>query len=146
MAAVVALTVRLIPACGSAGRVVQVPSQAVAPVIVAPPSVAVVPAGVSRLPAGESHDLRAPQSRPGRDDRDDRVRGLRPVGLVDDRDVIFARSADAVGGQVDAVWVLDRNRFDLPRRAEGERLDAVSLRGDRIAPAAAAGSGTIVAV
>lgn len=48
MAAVVALTVRLIPACGSAGRAVQAPFQVVAPVIVAPPSVAVVP---WRLPA-----------------------------------------------------------------------------------------------
>ena len=65
MAAVVALTVRLIPAPGSAGRVLHVPSQGVPPVIVAPPSVALVPPGVSRLPAGESHDLRVLHPRPG---------------------------------------------------------------------------------
>src|SRR4249920_1621549 len=43
MAAVVALTVRLIPARGSAGRALHFPSQGVSPVIAAPPSVALAP-------------------------------------------------------------------------------------------------------
>src|SRR6266568_9598134 len=94
------------------------------------------PPGVSRLPAGESHDLRTPHPRAGRDDRDGGIRRARAVCLVDDREVILARRADAVGGQVDAVRVVDLGGLDLPRRAEGERFDAVSLRVDHIAVAA----------
>jgi hypothetical protein len=37
----------------------------------------------------------------------------RPLRLVDDRDVIFASSADAIGAQVDAVRIPDRNGLDL---------------------------------
>src|ERR1022692_193813 len=44
MAAVAALTVRLIPARGSAGGALHFPSQGVSPVIGAPPSVALAPA------------------------------------------------------------------------------------------------------
>ena len=44
-------------------------------------------------------------------------RTFRFLKLVDDRDVIHAGTADAVGGQVDAVRIPDRNGPDLPRRA-----------------------------
>src|SRR5437868_6552240 len=63
------------------------------------------PPGVSRLPAGEGHDLRVLALRARRDDRDGGIRSARAVCLVDDRDVIPARPADAVGGHVDAAWV-----------------------------------------
>src|SRR5215831_1853530 len=43
MAAVVALTVSVIPVCGSTGTVLHFPFQGVSPVMVAPPSVASVP-------------------------------------------------------------------------------------------------------
>ena len=85
------------------------------------------PPGVSRLPAGESHDLRTSHPRAGRDDRDGGIRRARAVCLVDDCEVILARRADAIGGQVDAVRVVDLGGLDLPRRAEGERFDAVSF-------------------
>src|SRR5262249_42755097 len=61
------------------------------------------------------------------------VGGARAVGLVDDGDVVGAGGADAVGGQVEAGRVVDLDGFDLPGRAEGERLYAVPLRVDRIA-------------
>src|SRR6266705_2702356 len=87
------------------------------------------PRGVPRLPAGESHDLRTLQPWARRDDRYGRIRSPRPVCLVDDRDVILARAAGAIGGQVDAVRIPDRHGLDLPRRAQAERSDAIPLRG-----------------
>src|SRR6185437_12197797 len=58
-----------------------------------------VPPGVSRLPAGQGYHLRALHSWAGRDDRDGGIGGTGAVCLVDDRDVIGARPADAIGGQ-----------------------------------------------
>ena len=93
MAAVVALTVRLTLARGSVGRVLR---------FAVPGGVAgdrgaaergSRPPGVSRLPAGESHDLRTLHPRAGRDDRDGGIRRARAVCLVDDCEVILARRA-----------------------------------------------------
>src|SRR5215472_12044550 len=50
------------------------------------------PPGVSRLPAGESHDLHAPHRWAGWDDRHGGIWSTRAVCLIDDRDVILARS------------------------------------------------------
>src|SRR5215831_6249668 len=91
------------------------------------------PPGVSRLPAGEGHDLHALRPWTGWDDRHGGIWSARAVCLIDDRDVILARSSYAIGGHVDAARVLDVDGLDLPRRAKGERFDAVSLRVDRIA-------------
>src|SRR5262249_20079801 len=90
------------------------------------------PPGVSRLPAGEGHDLHALRPWTGWGDRHGRIGSIRPVCLIDDRDVILARSPYAIRGHVDAARVLDVDGLDLPGRAKGERFDAVSLRIDRI--------------
>ena len=137
MAAVLARTVRLSALPGSAGRALQVPSQGVSPVIAAPPRVAWPPvASPGSCPARVITCAPAPPSGPswsGRDDAHGRIRGLRSLGLVDDRDVVLAGPFDAVSGQVDAVRILDRHGPGPARRAQGERLDAVALGGDRVA-------------
>ena len=54
MAAVVALTVMVMPARGSAGRVVHLPFQGVPPVMVAPPRVTLAPLASPGCPPRES--------------------------------------------------------------------------------------------
>ena len=61
------------------------------------------------------------------------------LGLVDDRDVVPAGPADPVGGEVEPAGVADLRRPRLARGAQRERLDAVPLRGGRVA----AGGGRI---
>src|SRR5262249_40647499 len=114
MAAVVALTVRLTPARGSAGRGPPPPAQRGAPGGRAAPA----SRGASGLPARQRHDLRLPSPRAQGQDRDVGVRSVRAVRLVDDRDVILARPADAIRGQVDPARVVDLGGLDLPRGAE----------------------------